>query len=464
MDAAFLYMETPATPMHVAFVAVLDPSGVPGGVSFEDVRRQIRERAPRVEPFTRVARPAPLQVHHPVWMPVEELDVDAHLDRVTLRDTGDPREFGRAVGAVLAEPLDRSRPLWHATVVEGLPDGRLAIVLRVHHALMDGVGGIENLGELFDLEPSPAREEPVREGVRSPGELFDGAVDGLEHLAGAVADRARSVLGVVPLLGRTLGAVTDVALGRSAAGGRTGGTPLRVPSVPFTGAVASGRLVGVASVPLDDVAAIRAATGLTANEALLAICSRTLRRYLQDLGVLPRGPLMASCPVSTRSEDERHRYGNRLSVMFTKLHTEVDEPAELVAATKRSTRAARLEHRQLGPDLLAQWAEAADPRLVSAATDLISRSRLADRVPAPHNLVFSTIPGPPMPVYLAGARVERAYPFGALFEGSGLTVTTLTYADSVDVGVTADPALVPDPQVVADGFAQAATELRSALS
>lgn len=463
MDAAFLYMETAATPMHVAFVAVLDPTDVPGGVGFDDVRRQVAARAPRIGPFTQVVRPAPLRVHHPVWVPVPELDVDAHLDHVVLADGG-IAALGRAVGAVLAEPLDRDRPLWHLTVVEGLDHGRLALVLRVHHSVMDGVGGIENLGALFDLEPTPAAPDERPGPEPDAATPFDGAVDGLDHLAEAVVERVRSVARVVPLLGRTAGAVVDVALGRSAAGGRTGGTPLRAPSVPFTGAVAPGRLAGFTSVPIADVTAIREATGLTVNETLLAVCGRALRAYLIGRSSLPAEPLLASCPVSIRTEDDRYEFGNRLSVMFTRVHTEIHDPAEAVAATRRSSRAARLEHRQLGPDLLGDWAEAADPTLVSAATDLLSRTRLADRLPPPHNLVFSSIQGPPVPVYLAGARVERAYPFGALFEGSGLTLTTLTYADAIDVGVTADPALVPDPQVVADAFAQAVGELRDSLS
>ena len=462
MDAAFLYMETHATPMHIAFIAVLDAAAVPGGLDRERIRSHVARRSLLVEPFRRTLRASPLGLHHPRWVDTGPPDVDQHLDFRVVEDRS-PHALERSVGKLLGEHLDRSRPLWHLTVLEGPDPDRPVLVLRVHHATMDGVGGIEHLHALFDLAPEADDPEPGDTAVgRDAGERGGVGVDaggGDDDLVATLVDRVRSLAGVVPLLGRTAGAVSDVALGRASTDGPVGGTPLRVPSVPFTGAVTAGRSAGFASLDLGALERLRAGAGLTMNEALLAVSARALRHHLVDQGALPDQPLMASCPVSVRSTDDRLSYGNRLSVMFTRLHTELEDPVDCLEATRRSARAARTEHRQLGSGLLADWAEVADGTVLAASVQVISRTRLADLVPPPHNLVLSTIPGPPVPVYFAGARVTHAYPMGAVFEGSGLAVTMLTYADHVDIGVNAASGLLAEPWALADRFAPALDEL-----
>ena len=173
MDAAFLYMETHATPMHIAFIAVLDAAAVPGGLDRERIRRHVARRSLRVEPFRRTLRASPLGLHHPRWVDTGPPDVDQHLDFRVVEDRS-PHALERSVGTLLGEHLDRSRPLWHLTVLEGPDPDRPVLVLRVHHATMDGVGGIEHLHALFDLAPEADDPEPRdTAGERDPGERGD---------------------------------------------------------------------------------------------------------------------------------------------------------------------------------------------------------------------------------------------------------------------------------------------------
>ncbi len=169
-----------------------------------------------------------------------------------------------------------------------------------------------------------------------------------------------------------------------------------------------------------------------------------MRRYLRERGALPEQPMVAACPVSVRTEDERGQANNRLSVMFTPLHTEIDDPVECLRTTRTTAGAAKSEHETIGTSTLSAWAEIADPSAASMASSVYSATNLAARHRPALSFILSNIPGPAFPVYLAGAEMERAYPMGPVLEGAGLNVTVLSYRDSVDFGFLAASALIPD--------------------
>jgi diacylglycerol O-acyltransferase / wax synthase len=471
LDASFLYMETSSMHMHVCLVAVLDPATMPGPYSFDDLRAHIGGRVPLIPPFSRVLSPVPMQVHHPEWIDDPDFDLARHVHRVDLSDADDDRSgdrsdldrLGRLAGEIAGVPLDRDRPLWDLTVVEGLDDDRLGLVIKVHHSAMDGTAGIEILYALFDLEPDPPAPEPD-ESDRShesgrPAAPGDDRPSDLQRVSRAAVDRLRTTAGVGSLVRRTGEAIGGVARSRSGSSGPSGGTPLSAPRTPFNGAIEPARSLAFARIPLEQVKQVKTAFGATVNDVILATCARTLRRYLLARDQLPDGPLLASCPVSVRTEDEAGQFGNRVSVMFTQLPTHLDDPAECLQAAGAGATAAKADQRLLGPSLLGDWAEVADPRSMTWLTDQLSRFSLADRLPPVHNVVISNVPGPNFPVYLAGARLEQAYPMGPVLEGAGLNITVLSYVDAVDIGFIASPNLVPDLASLADDVAPAFAEL-----
>ncbi len=456
LDASFLYVETPSMHAHVCLAAVLDPSTMPTPYSFEVIRDRVAARVPKIPPFRRVVHEVPLRLHHPVWVDDPDFAIEHHVHLAELPAPGSIEQFAHHAAAIASVPLDRSRPLWDITVVEGLADGRIGLVAKVHHSAMDGTAGIEILYALFDLEPDPA-EVPLPPAPKPQSLPSD-----LELVLAAAADRLRANLQVAGLIRRTGDAVSQVVRGRSASEGPSGGTPLDAPQTPFNGAIGRDRSMAFTQISLTEVKEVKNAFGMTINDVILATCTRALRSYLIDHQCLPEGPLLASCPVSIRSADESGQFGNRTSVMFSRLHTELDDPTKTLHATAEAAAAAKVEQRQLGDSMLGDWTEIADPRVLSFATDVLTRFKLADRLPPVHNVVVSNVPGPGFPVYLAGAKLEQAYPMGPVLEGAGLNITVLSYCDSVDVGFIAATNLVPDLDDLAERVRPAFAELLTA--
>jgi WS/DGAT/MGAT family acyltransferase len=459
MDALFLYLETPAQPQHVTLTAVLDPASTPGGVSFEQVHDHIARRLHRVPPLTRRLVTMPLGLHHPHWVADPNLDLDHHVRRIELAAPGDDHQLAAVVAQISAVPLDRARPLWEMWIVEGLAGGRFALVAKLHHATLDGVAGVEQMIEFFDLEPL------VETGPPPAAAETDTEPSGLELATYAAVSRARSLLRAVPLTARTIGSVRSVRAARSAPGGDAGGTPLVTPRTSLNDALTSARRVAFAQLPLDDLKTVKATVdGATVNDVVLAVCAGALRRYLADRGELPDEPLVAACPVDVRTEDQRGRSDNRVSAMFARLPTDVADPRDRLLAAHRAARAAKDEHAQFDPEVLQQWADVLDPNLFSWLMQLYSRTDTAGRHRPPVNLVISNVAGPPFPLYLAGAELVRAYPLGQLIEGIGLNITVMTYRDAIDVGFLAAGDLVPDVDQLAAALPAAFAELLTAAT
>jgi WS/DGAT/MGAT family acyltransferase len=212
------------------------------------------------------------------------------------------------------------------------------------------------------------------------------------------------------------------------------------------------------------VKAIRKAYGVTVNDVVLAICAGALRRYLLRHGELPADPLIAVCPISVRGQATTSRSANRVSAMFTSLATDLDDPADRLRAIQSVTRGAKEEHNAIGADMLQNWAEFAAPTVFTLAARVYARMKLADKHRPVHNLVISNVPGPPFPLYLAGAELVSGYPMGPVFEGAGLNVTVMSYKGSLDFGFHASVNSVPDLWELADCVEPAFEELALAAS
>jgi len=362
-------------------------------------------------------------------------------------------------GRINSTPLDRGRPLWEAWVIEGLADGRFAFLTKVHHCAVDGASGAELLVHLFSVDRAAVTPPPAApaspEHVPTETEL-------VRH---AVASRLRQPVEMAQLARRTASAVLDVVRRRRDPATPIGGTPLTAPRTRFNGAITARRSVAFARVPLAQVKAIRKATGVTVNDVVLALCAGTLRRYLLRHGELPPQPLIAVCPISVRDEAASTKpSANRVSAMFTSLATDVADPLDRLRAIQSVTRGAKEEHNAIGADMLQNWAEFAAPTMFSLAARLYARMKLADRHRPVHNLVISNVPGPPFPLYLAGAELVAAYPMGPVFEGAGLNITVLSYMGSLDFGFNAAANAVPDLWDLASCVEPAFEELARAVT
>jgi diacylglycerol O-acyltransferase len=463
MDASFLYFETSSMHMHVLGTLVLDPADLPGGWSRDRVHRLLRERLDLIPPFRRRLLQPTLRLHHPVWTDVEDVDLHDHITTVTSPAPGGEAQLEALIGAFAAEKLDRRRPLFHVLVVEGLQDGRVAVVIKVHHCAVDGVGAARILGNLFDVDPrgrTPEQLDQARAMMAASAPAPDPGLPALvAHEAVGLAMRP---LGVVKLVPQVAKSALNLVLSRRANGsGISGAIPFTAPRAPFNGTISPERVVALVDVPLDDIKAVKNAVGGTFNDAVIAICGGAFRRYLEARGELPDSSLIAVVPVSVRSEDDSTA-ANRTSAMFTSLGTDIADPLERLESVRNANRVGKSDQKALGDELIVQAAELASPNVTSLIARLYSTARLADLHPVVHNAVISNVAGPPVQIYFAGAKVERVLPLGPVLDGPGLNITVVSYRDRVGFGLIACKQRMPDVRDLAAAIAPALAELLAA--
>jgi diacylglycerol O-acyltransferase / wax synthase len=456
LDAAFLYAETPSQHMHVAMVGVFDTTTMKGGYNFETVRDLIQARLHLIPMFTRRLMQVPFRLHHPVLVEDPDFDIDFHVRRMAAPSPGTMKELCDMAGDFVSRPLDRSRPMWQIWVVEGLEAGQIGILAKVHHSVIDGVTGAEMMVHLFDLEPDPVPAEV---------ETTERTVDKIPTDLELVAYAARSIVGRPARLAGTLaGTVRSVGkLVQRRRGGESGmATPFTAPRTPWNGGITGHRAVAVGTIALDDVKAVKNAFGTTVNDVVLAMCSGALRRYLADHGGVPDASLVSVVPISVRAEDGGGEGANQVSAMFVSLATDLADPAERLRAISSATKGAKDEHNALGAEVLMNWAEFAAPGVFARAMRLYSEMNLADRHRPIHNVIVSNVPGPPFPLYMAGAQLSVLSPLGPIMEGAGLNVTVMSYMDRVDIGLIACRESIPDIWDLAQDFEESIAELRKA--
>jgi diacylglycerol O-acyltransferase / wax synthase len=455
LDAAFLYFETPSQHMHVCGTLVLDPSTAPDEWSVESLRATVQDRLPFLPPFRQQVHVPSLRLSHPSWVDVD-VDVDDHIDVVDCPAPGDDAALCAVVGEFAGVQLDRSKPLWKILVVQGLADGRIGVVVKVHHCAVDGPAAANVLGALFDLAPEGRSADELDREVPPPAPRF-GWARRVVRTSTTLATHPLTTAKVVPSAAT---AVTNIVRGRF--GGPTAHAPVPFSSgrALWNGTITADRAVAVVDVPVDDVKAVKSATeGATFNDVVLAMVGGALRSFLQAKNALPDAGLLAVCPVSVRTEGGS---GNQQSAMFARLGTDIEDPVERLRAVHVATKAAKAEHEALGQQLIQQAAELAPPTVTTLAARAYSAVRLANLHPMPSNLVLSNLPGPPFQIYLSGAAVERVYPLGPVLEGFGLNVTVVSYDDSVGVGFIAAAAQLPDVGDLAAEVPAALAELVSA--
>ncbi len=459
LDATFVYCETPTMHMHVCAVLLLDPTVVPGGYSFEKLRSMFLERLPKVPAIRQKLAHPPLRVSRPFWVDDPHLDIDDHVHRITARPPGDDRVLASLAGEIASRPLRRDRPLWEMWVVEGLEDGRVALVAKMHHSTIDGVSGANVMGRLFDLEP-------VSEFTPESGPRAATSPNALEMLGRGLASRLAEPWDLVRLVPTTAFRLASAVwkANRQNPPHPSPPAPFTAPRTSFNATVTARRSIAFIAVPLSDVKSVKNALGVTVNDVVTTVVGGALRRYLEDRGELPDHSLIAAAPVSVHNQTESHRGTTKVSVMFSSLATDEKDPLARLRAVARSNDEAKEIHRMVGADTLIRWAEHFWLNAFGLGARLYSSLHAADHHPVVHNLILSNVPGPPVPLYLAGARVAGIYPLGPIMDGAGINITVLSQEDRVGFGIVACPDLVPRVWDLAEAIPEALAELVGATA
>jgi WS/DGAT/MGAT family acyltransferase len=455
-DAAFLYGETASWHMHVSALMTVDPTTAPGRYDFDRLKALTIERLPLVPQFRWKLVDVPFGLDRPGWVEEEDFDPDYHIRRIAVPSPGGARELGELVGRLASYKLDRRKPLWEMWIIEGLERGKVGILTKMHHSIIDGVSGMGLAEAILDLEPDPPpRDTDVREPLhhrRVPGSLellFAGLLNAWTRTPYRMLRFARQ---------STMQGLTAAGFFRRPVAPVT---PFQAPRTSLNGDLTSHRRFAWTSVPLPAVKAVKDACDVKLNDVVLALCAGALRRYLQKIDDLPEQPLIAQCPVSLRTESTRDEVGSRVGSMFTSLATDIGDPALRLEAIHQSTQNAKEMQQALSVHKIMGLSETAPPGLIGLAARAYTAVGLG-RMPPPVNVVISNVPGPPFPLYLAGARLEAMYPMGPLMLGMGLNITVISYRDSLDFGFMCCPEMVPQPEYIAEGIGLALSELEAA--
>jgi diacylglycerol O-acyltransferase len=456
LDASFLYLETPQQLMHVCGLILLDPETVPGGYTFPRFRDELERRVRDIPMFNRKLKKVPLGLDHPLWVEDKDFDIDRHVHRLAVPAPGGEKELSELAGHLAGIGLDRSRPLWEMSVIEGLASGQIAVFSKMHHASVDGVSGANAISHLCSLEPDAPPLELAPRGAasgRTPGdfELFGRAL---------LANAAKPVQ-AARLVGTTTGVLTKTV--ERARRGTAMAAPLTAPRTSFNGTITGHRSIAYIDMPLDRIKEIRhAVEGATVNDVVLSVSGGALRRYLQDRGELPDSSLLATVPVSVHGKSRRSSGSNKVSSLFTRLGTDVEDPLERLHTLATSNAQAKEHHNAIPADTLQEWAEFAAPRTFGLAMRMVTGLRLAERGPVIHNLVISNVPGPPVPLYFIGARIDGLYPLGPIFHGAGLNITVMSNNGTVHVGIIGCRESMPRVWELAEDFPKELEALHAA--
>ena len=452
IDAAFLYGETPAWHMHVSAVLIGDPSTAPNGFSVERFKELTAARLHLAPQFRWRLVEVPFGLDRPGWIEDPDFDIDNHIRRIGVPAPGGPEQLGNLIGDLVSIKLDRGRPLWEFWVIEGLQDDKIAILAKIHHSIIDGVSGSELAGILMDLEVDPPPPDPPTEprAVESEPNPFELVARGVGHTFLTPYRTVRFVNQSVRQGLKFIGFQQR---------DHTPPIPFQAPRTSFNTELTPHRRFAYESVSLADVRVVKDAFGVKLNDVVLALCAGTLRRYLDSRDELPDSPLIAQVPVSLRTDDDTGHGGTKVGAMFASLATDIDDPVERLLAIHASTQGAKEMQQAMNAERIMGISETAPPALISLAARMYTAAGLDSLTPPIMNLIISNVPGPPFPIYCAGAKLESIYPMGPLLYGTGINVTVFSYVENVDFGFMVCRDVVSDPWFIAEGVQLALDEL-----
>lgn len=463
LDAFFLATEDERTVANVSALVILERKRANGRrLTLHAVKSLFAERLHLLPPLRWQVVEVPFGVAHPSWVD-GTVDLDFHVREFALAGPGDDPCLAEQVASLAAEPMNRSRPLWEAYLIHGLSGDRVALLIKLHHAAVDGVSGGEILSTLLDESPERREITPVaaRQTESVPnrlGMLLRGLADvPRQGLAAVGAARpALTHLDKVATI-RSLPGISEITglAGRFTIGGRTESGPIErlvAPRTAFNARITPNRSLALVRLPMPEVLQLKEARGATVNDVVVALCAGALRTWLTAKAELPKERLLAMVPVSVRTASERATFGNKVGTMVVPLPTDEADPVTRIRSCRISLLKAKEQHAAQPRNLMQQANDLVPPVLFGPAMRTVLRLASSRVLNPAANVIISNVPGPRTPQYLAGARVLANYPVSTIVDGMALNITLFSYLDSLDIGITVDSEQVPDSDLLAQAL------------
>jgi len=463
-DASFIYSETPSAHMHVAMLGLYDQSTASAErVRFRDILGNIEQRLHLAKCFRRKLVEVPGETDHPYWIEDRNFDLEFHVRHVALPPPGDWTQFCRQAARLHSYPLDRTKPLWELTVISGLhaidgvPEGAFALLLKVHHAAIDGVSGAALTEVLHDLSATPGTIPPPQapwHGEPEPAPF--------ELMSRSALNNFMQPMRAAEMLSRTIPAARRAAE-------RLRSRPVEpigpVPRTRFNARVTPHRVFDGRQYRLDDLRAIKQTVkGATINDAVLTVVGGALRKYLIDKGELPNDSLIAMAPINVRTADEKNTEGNKVAAMLASLCTHIENPAERLAAVRDSTHKSKLFTSAIGARLMTDYNQFIPARVAALAARVYSAAGMAERGTPSFNCVVTNVPGPQSPLYMSGARLDRMFGMGPVSDGVGLIFPVFSYCGGITISVCGCRETLPDAERLANDLDDSFEQLKRATA
>ncbi|MEQ8840773.1 MAG: wax ester/triacylglycerol synthase family O-acyltransferase [Acidimicrobiales bacterium] len=443
LDASFLYLETGRSFGHVSSILILDRPDDPDFDPYSEYRARIERAVVDFVPLRRRLVEVPFGLDHPYWADDPDFDLDFHVRHVAVPPPGGAAELDALISRSIGRPLDRSKPLWEAYVIEGLENDRFAIFTKMHHSTIDGVAGAMLTQQVFsesavvDLREA-APSLPHADPIPRANEVLNKAMFDLARRPRRMLRWQRRLAGELLRVGRS-------EHRRDLTAGLHG-----VPRTPFNASISPNRRFTWRAIPLAEVKAVKAALGCTVNDVVMAMCAGALRNYLLEHDALPDDPLVAMIPVSIRTGDEADPWTNRVSSLFVTIPTDLDDPTSRIAAIGATMAEGKQRHDLLSADLIVEAASLAPGLIAQQAARIAMNPRITNNGLTPANVTISNVPGPRDLLSLGGAPVRHYVPVSTVVDGQGLNITVQSYRDTLDLGLVSCRELVPDLDRLAD--------------
>ncbi len=454
-DRSFLHFEDATTHMHLGGLILFEagPLTLPsGGIDIERIRAQIAGRIHLVPRYRHRLGWIPV-FNQAVWIDDDRFNLSYHVRHTALPRPGDDAQLKLLTARIMSQQLDRGKPLWELWVVEGLADGRFALLIKTHHAIADGISAFDLFTALVSPTPDDVIEEPQPWTPRPAPSGARLLADGLARQAATpltMAQRLYSIASDPAGVGATTRASMRALVDLAGAG------VTMPPPTPFNQPISAHRTFDWLTLDLDEVKAVKTRLGGTVNDVALASVAGGLHHFLRGRGVdVTNLKLRIVIPVSVRTEDERGQASNRASGWLLDLAVDEPDAVRRLAAVSAETTKRKQIRQELGPDVLGRVAEYAMPGVVGLGVRLLSRLH-------PYNLIVTNVPGPQVPLYLLGARLLSGYPQVPLFENQGLGIALFSYCGSLGFGFNADRYVMPDLDAFAAAVGRGFDELAHA--